>query len=133
MSSPAHELALFLQSKGVGTFAQTIHVSREPVSPDNVVTLYDTGGSSPLLSDHAELRENSIQVRVRNTSYPDAYNKQLEIARVFQGQEPFLQGESEYAGVWQVGDIISIGRDDSDRFLLTSNYRVVRNPKPEES
>jgi hypothetical protein len=132
MSSPAHELALFLAGKGVGVFAQTLHVSREPTSPDNVVTLYDTGGSNPLYSDHAELREQNIQVRVRNTSYPNAYTKMQEVVRLFQGQEPFTQGVHDYAGVWQIGDILSIGRDDNDRVLLTGNFRVVRSPTEED-
>ena len=128
MKSPAHDLALWMASEGVGTFGNTIHVSREPISPDDVVTLYDTGGSAPLLSDHAELRDHTIQVRVRNTDYPAGYEKQQEIARIIQGLEPFVTDDYEYTGIWMQSDIIAIGRDDNDRFLFTANYRVVREP-----
>lgn len=123
--SPAHQLALYLDAEGVGTFAEDIHVSREPVSPDNVVTLYDTGGSAPANYD-IELRQPTIQVRVRNTSYPNAVAKQEEIFEILNAIKTQVIGTSTYLGVWMTTDIISIGRDDNDRHLLTANYQVQR-------
>ena len=123
--SPAHELALYLESEGVGTFAQDIHVSREPAAPDNVVTIYDTGGSAPANYD-IELRQPTIQVRVRNTSYPNAVAKQEEIFAILNAIKTQVIEGSTYLGVWMTTDILSIGRDDNDRHLLTANYQVQR-------
>lgn len=123
--SPAHELALYLQSEGVGTFGQDIHVSREPVSPGNVVTLYDTGGSAPANYD-IELRQPTIQVRVRDVSYPAAQAKQEQIFGILNDIKTQAIEGSTYLGVWMTTDILSIGRDDNDRHLLTANYQVQR-------
>ena len=123
--SPAHELALYLEAEGVGTFAEDIHVSREPASPDNVVTLYDTGGSAPANYD-IELRQPTIQVRVRHTSYTDAVAKQEEIFEILNAIKTQVIGANTYLGAWMTTDILSIGRDDNDRHLLTANYQVQR-------
>lgn len=127
MSSPAYDMALYLQSVGIGTFAQTIHVSREPISPDDVVTLYDTGGT-PILTDHDELREATFQVRVRSTGYLAGYQKQQDVFEAFKSFLPIDIGAYSYPGVWAVTDILAIGRDDNDRFLFTCNYRAMRQP-----
>jgi hypothetical protein len=125
--TPAYDIALYLESIGIGVFADTLHVSREPAGPDDVVTLYDTGGT-PLLTDHDELREHTIQIRVRSTEYLDGYQKQQDIFEAFLGFLPVDIGDYNYPGLWATTDILPIGRDDNDRFLFTCNYRALRQP-----
>jgi len=78
MNSPAHDIALYLQSLSFGTLAASsgwaIAVAREPVAPDTTITVYDTGGQGP---DTDELDEflPDIQVRVRAPDYIAAYAK----------------------------------------------------------
>lgn len=127
--SPAHELALYLESQGVGVFGGntdwSLHVSREPASPDNVITLYDTPGSAPA-NYGIQLRQPSIQVRVRAANYAAGMTKQEEIFSLLNQIQTEEIGGSIYLGVYLTTDFQSIGRDDNDRHLLTANYQVQR-------
>ena len=120
MKSPAHQLALYLGNAGV-----VCGVGQEPPQPDNVVTLYDTGGAGPVLYE-GQLRQPTIQVRVRNTSYPEAYNLQNDIFGILNAIVDQEIDGSQFIGCWMQSEIISIGRDDNNRHILTSNYRIER-------
>lgn len=139
MGTPAGELAQYLEDQGIGVFGGnadwSVHVSREPIAPDNVVTLYDTGGPAPAQVD-IDLRIKRFQVRVRGRSYPDCYAKHEEIYRILAEDDvaspaPRTIGEGVYVGVWLVSDIIAIGRDENDRHILTANYEAHRQPLEE--
>lgn len=129
MNSPAHDLALYLQAQGVGTFgganAWSISVGREPVSPPEAVTLYDTGGAEP---DTDELSDKlpTFQVRVRGPAFPAVYAKQEAIRDLLIMPEPIVTATSRFVGIQMSSDIIDIGRDDGDRFILVANYRARR-------
>lgn len=131
MSAPSHELAIYLDAQGVGTLGGTtgwrLQANLEPSTPDQVITLYDTGGSAPRLYDD-ELRQPTIQVRVRGNNYADAYAKQEE---VFDILNAIINQDIEdhfYVGVWMQTDIIQIGPDDNNRPRLTANYSIEREP-----
>lgn len=125
MSTPAHDLALHLQAEGFGTFATDLFVGSEPASPDNVTTLYDTGGAAPVLFDE-NLRNPTIQVRVRDNDYTQAYSLQQSVFDIFNAIEQETVQGTHYVGVWLSSDIISLGRDENGRFLLTANYEIQR-------
>ncbi len=101
------------------------YVSEEPAEPNNCVTIYDTGGSDPILV--GEFFAPTIQIRVRNLVYQDAYAKQLSMIEALCIPEEFEINGSRYVGVWQQGDIISLGRDENNRYLLTCNFRIERH------
>lgn len=129
MKSPAHDLALFLAAQGVGQFGSqsiwSINVSREPASPDGTITLYDTGGEGPD-TDELDLLRGTIQVRVRSLDFPAAYTKHEEIRDLLILSQPINTGESIFIGIFMTSDILSVGRDDNDRHILTANYRALR-------
>jgi hypothetical protein len=147
MSSPALELAQYLAELTItGPFGggadYSVHVSREPATPDKVVTLYDTGGAEGLVAGGGvDLRQPQVQVRVRSDDYEAAWNLQEAI------REALLQpnaeatghplertiGASRYVQVAPVADILSIGRDDNDRHILVANYQVIRQQLEEPS
>lgn len=133
MRSPAHDIALYLEEQGVGTFASelgwSINVSREPNSPDDAITIYDTGGNEA--DPENEIYEPTIQVRVRAESYTDAYSKHNEIRDILIIPTSRTLGASDdtfYIGIWMQSDILSLGRDDHDKHILTANYRIQRQP-----
>lgn len=135
MRSPAHDVAVYLADQGVGTFGGnlgwSINVSREPDKPDRCVTLYDTGGAEAFAE--IKLFTPSFQVRVRAETggYAAAYDKQAEIRDLLidlQNTELGVSNETYYLGIWLEGEIISVGRDDNDRHILTANYRAERQP-----
>lgn len=127
--SPAHELSLYLASLGVGQFAGNgdwgIHVGREPVNPANAITLYDTGGPQPV-NYSINLRQPTIQVRIRTTNYPVGFNKLAEIYEHLNAIATQVIGGNTYIGVRLTTDFLSIGRDDNERHLLTANYQIQR-------
>lgn len=126
MISPAYDLALFLQ--GLPEFGPTIYVSREPATPDDVTTIYDTGGPASGTID-IDLRSPTIQIRVRGRDYNDAYARQEAIYKALGvDRTSFETANARYIGCWLTSEIISIGRDDNDRFLLTANYQIERQP-----
>lgn len=138
--SPAFLIAKYLAANGVGLFPNPggapigagpweIAFSREPASPDMAVTIYDTGGSEPD-TDALDLLNPTFQVRVRGPKtaqgYADAYAKQEVIRDLLILPAPVVQGTAHFIGIAMTSDILSIGRDDNDRHLLTANYRAIK-------
>ena len=58
------------------TFATNLFVGKEPGSPDNCVTIYDTVGYPPYLGLGGEVGYEypSVQIYVRNTKYNTAWD-----------------------------------------------------------
>lgn len=127
MKSPADDLARYLATAGVGTFggasAWCVGVAAEPATPPECVTLYDTPGGEP---DTDELDSMPrFQVRVRGPSFTACYDKQNAIRDLLLLPAAITTSESTYL-IQMSSDIETIGRDDSDNFLLVANYRARR-------
>ena len=129
MKSPAHDIAVYLSTapQSIGTFggssAWCVGVAAEPATPPECVTLYDTPGGEP---DTDELDSMPrFQVRVRGPVFADCYSKQKAIRDLLLLPEPLTTGESSYL-IQMSSDIETIGRDDSNNFLLVANYRARR-------
>lgn len=129
--SPAEEIAQHLADNGIGARAGDgvwgIHVSQEPDSPDDVVTVYDTGGLDPIQVD-IDLRQPTIQIRVRGSLHSDVRSTHDSIYSILDAVQGAEIESHHYIGIWIQGDIIDIGRDDNDRFRATANYRINRQP-----
>lgn len=132
MNSPAHDIALYLAAQSIGTLPWTsgwaVSVALEPVSPDNAVTVYDTGGQEPD-TDELDLKRPTFQVRVRSKSYQDAYDKQVEIRDLLILQMPISAQDSDFVGIMMTSDVLAIGRDDNNRHILVANYLAIRTEK----
>lgn len=132
MNSPAHDVALFLVASGVGTLPWTtgwaVSLALEPASPDDAVTVYDTGGQSQD-TDELDMKRPTFQVRVRSASYADAYAKQQEIRDLLTETSPISGSTSDFVDIALTSEISAIGRDDSNRHVLTANYRAIRTEK----
>src|SRR5690606_27918067 len=145
MNSPAHDVVLYLQIAaapefhpdvefllpgdeismshpgGVGTLGApsgwSLNAFREPDSPDDAITVYDTGGSGPDTDDQ-DPEWATMQVRVRSRSYLDAYSKHEEIRDLLSRDAQIVSATSILIGAFMTSDIMSLGRDDNDRFIL---------------
>lgn len=128
MSSPAHDIALELQGQGTGAIGAdsgwSIAVAQEPSEPPTAITLYDT--ESPSEYEDLGFTQARFQVRVRGPSYVDAYEKQQAIRDWLVTATNFDRSGFRYMGIDMLGQINSIGRDENNRYLLTSNYRLYR-------
>lgn len=132
MRTPAHDTALTLSAlPGFGPFGGAVDwstfVGREPLASDgpiNCVTVYDTGGAQGILKD---LRNSSLQVRVRSSDYNSGWQKANE---AYEALVNDLQSATEDATIltWvAISDVTFIGRDDGDRPLFTVNFNMLRD------
>ncbi len=130
--SAAKIVADFLVAQNVGTIASkkgwAIAVGSEPVDPVECVTVYDTGGQG-LDTDELDVAYPTIQVRTRSTRYLDGDAKQRQIRGLLPKAVPFIAFNEQVLDIVMTTDITSIGRDDDNRFLFTSNYRLMTQAK----
>lgn len=119
MTSPAYTIARYLETQGFGEWANDINVSLEPSEPVECITLYDTGGQDPD-SDEQDVFNKTIQIRIRTLNYLETYTKLEQIRDLLINQT--IAGIN---GIWMQGDILYIGRDDNDRHLFTTNFRLL--------
>ena len=125
MKSPAHDLVLYLAGQGVGTWPGTLAVHVEPADPENVVTLYDTGGQGPD-TDQLDLMQPTFQVRVRNKDPVANYEMQARIRDLLMLPGRIVTADSAFVMITPSSDIASLGIDDTGRFLTTLNYSAIR-------
>lgn len=130
MRAPSHDIASHLASNGVGTLGATsgwrVNANVEASTPDDVVTVYDTGGQQPVQYDD-DLRSPTVQVRTRSHDYDAAYDKQQDVFALLNAIQGVQIDDYHYVGVWLTSDILAPGRDENNRHILTSNYRVERH------
>lgn len=129
MISPADDIARKLAALSVGTLGGaakwSISINTEPLSPAEAITVYDTGGGEPD-TDEQDLFNPTFQVRVRTPSFPEAYAKQEAIRDLLILSDPLVTTTSTFVGIAMSSDILSLGKDDGNRFILVANYRAIR-------
>lgn len=126
LNSPATDISSFLQAQGVGTEGTDLFIGLEPDEPDFVISIFDIPGFPP---NPKYLRdEPSIQVRVRGNknNYDTAWQKMQEIKDVMLGAQPQLLNGTDYVLFVLATDPMSLGRDESSRPLIISNWNLVR-------
>ena len=119
MATLLDEVVAYLVAEGVGTFGSDLFIGYEPATPKDVVTLFPTGGSPPAF-DGKEYP--SMQVRVRNETYPDGHSKAMEIYRLLNRQENFLTTWRGRCFAMQSSPMF-IGYGENGEFLFTQNFR----------
>lgn len=130
MNCPARDIVTILEGSeaGIGTFEQTLFISREPTSPDNCITVYDTGGFDPEVG--YDYQRPTVQVRCRNKSYEAGWTLLDEVKSILHGLNNEVVGGARYIGIWTMSDITCIGYDTNNRALFTINFRIHRTSHP---
>ncbi len=129
MKTPAHETATYLTAQGVtaavgGSAQWSAYIGREPLTPDDVVTCYDTGGPvGPLI----DLRRPSVQVRVRSDDYDAGWQKINEAHETLVAATRTAVTDGFVLGWFASSDVTFIGRDDMDRPIFTANFEMLRD------
>lgn len=129
MNPPSEDVKDMLEhsSSGLGlVFASDLFIDEMPETPDAVVTVRDTGGFDSEANYTYE--RPTIQVRVRGTK--NGYQAMYALAHAIQS---FLHAKANetwngtrYVGILKMGDILSLGRDDSQRPLCRVDFRIHR-------
>lgn len=108
-----------------GATGWTLAKGFEPVSPDAVVTVYETGGGEPDQSDGTKYDVPTFQIRVRGDAfgYSAARTKMND---VFAALNDATISGYVYVFSRQSGPI-PLGHDGKTRPLLTMNFHAMRN------
>lgn len=124
MNSPAYDIAQMISSiSSMPAFGTGVYVGREPDTPDNTITVFDTGGFEPLVTSFYE--KPTVQVRVRNKSYSIGYQLLDEIKQSLHGSYTNEEGGLIYA-ILVMADITGLGYDTNGRALLVLNFALER-------
>lgn len=122
------DVAQILENAGIGTFATTIFVGKEPLTPDSSITVYRYGGESPV--PNLRLDYPNVQIRVRG-----AVNGYVAAEQVMQNIKNALTrltkqtiNTNVYVGFWQKGDTIFLRYDEKERPIFVSNWKIAVQP-----
>ena len=117
------DIALLLQSEGIGTLGADISLADRPDQPDDVITIYDTGGF-PAELELPDLRRTA-QISVRGKSYQAAHSRIWQIYKLLDRPEERLitaNGRKMIARAMQPPTFID--RDASNRVLFVFNLQA---------
>lgn len=132
MASVAEGIRDLLVAASIGTFnassGWSIHIGREPTTPNKAITIARTGG---LPSNPAYLLDfPNVQVRVRGSAsgYQEAEQKIRDIKDTLLGLPSQDLNGDRWVSITQLTDIVHIGFDESNRPLFTVNFALIIEP-----
>ena len=116
------EVATFLADEGIGTYPGTIFIGCEPVEPTNCVTLYPTGG--PKSGPDPARDTPTMQVRVRNATYPAGWNIAWNVFTLLTEDEYFENHLETLRGKCTAlqSQPMLLGRGSNDEFIFVQNF-----------
>ncbi len=126
MLSPSRDVAQLIEDAalGFGVFGTDLFVSKQPDSPNECITIFDTGGEDP--EARYVYDRPFVQILVRGLSYDAAYLQLTTIRGAVNGQNNITLNGTRYIQILQQSDIIFTGYDDQDRAELTLNFAIHR-------
>lgn len=134
-TSPAYEIARYLEGEGAGVWAPDaaasdwhISVAQSGDRPDTTIVLQDEGGGEPDTGE-LDIQDFTLHVRVRSAKgdgYNAAYAKQAEIRELLIQPSPLVTANMYFIGARMVGNIANLGRDQNDRHILMATYQLQR-------
>jgi len=131
MNAPSVDIASILEEESslCLVFADNLFVGREPSKPFNCVTIFDTPGMpDALASDDTGLRyeKPSVQIRIRNQSYPTAMALADEIKDVLHCRAGFVCDDVLYTGIYHISGPTLLDWDDAGNARIVMNFNLQR-------
>lgn len=110
------------------TFATNLFIGREPVNPDNCVTIFDTPGFPPemTLDGNSGYEYPSIQIRVRNKTYQAGWAKAQAIKDSLHGRNHETKNATLYTVISCSSGPAFLGWDSEERAKFIINFNVQR-------
>lgn len=110
------------------TFAANLFIGKEPVMPNDCVTIFDTPGLPPMLTLDGEVGYDypSIQIRIRNNSYVDGYDLAKDIQDVLHGKAQETINNTLYSVIYSTGEPTLLDWDENDRARFIINFEIQR-------
>jgi len=109
-------------------FADNLHIGREPDSPNQVTTIYDTSQAPPMLTldNETGYYYESCQVRVRSTSYTVGYDLIKDIRDSLHGRAGETWNDTLYTLIRCSNGPSMLTWDDNNRVIFIINLEIQR-------
>lgn len=136
MNVPSVDIRHILEAKDESSgsfvliFGTNLFIGKEPATPKNCVTIYDTPGFAPYLgvSGDTGYEYPSIQIRVRNTSYVNGWNMINDIKSALHGLHQETWNGTLYSVIYCSGDPALLDWDDNGNARFVINFNINRRP-----
>lgn len=125
MNAASIDIAMRLENSSLGlALAENLFVSTMPELPNRCVAVTDAGGERTDYS--AKLESPTVQVRVRDLAYDDAYSFTKQIYDYLDKTTNLTLGAATYLHILAIGEPLFMGKDGGDRSLFSVNFRILR-------
>ena len=131
MNSCAEDIKdmLVAESSLALTYGEDLFIGKEPVSPINCVTVYDTSGFAPQLTLQGR-NDNyyypSVQIRVRNTKYTTGWDVVQDIADALHGRHSETWNGTLYTMIRTSSGPALLDWDERGRVHFVVNFFIQR-------
>jgi hypothetical protein len=129
MSSPSEDIKdmLLAESDLALDFAKNLFIGKETPKPDNIVMIFDYSGRPPQITmDNARYEYPSVQIRVRNNSYPNGWDLANKIYLSLHGRASETWNDSLYTVITCSSIPVFMEWDDNDRAHFIINVNLQR-------
>jgi len=132
MQAPSIDIRHMLEAKDDSSgsfdlvFGTNLFIGREPVTPKECVTIYDTPGFPPYLGlTDTGYEYPSIQIRVRNTGYVNGWNLINNIKDALHGKSHETWNDTLYTVIYCSSGPALLDWDDNGlpRFIVNFNLQ----------
>ena len=133
MNAPSKDIVQYLEESGESSgfsdliYATNLFIGREPSSPIDCVTIFDTPGFAPYLGlTSVGYEYPSIQIRVRNKKYTDGWAIIERIKDALHGLSQQTVNGTLYSVVYCSSGPALLDWDDNGNCRLIINFNLQR-------
>lgn len=128
MNAPSEDIKDILVAGSLGlTFGTNLFIGKEPSSPKNCTTIFDTYGRPPDLALANQGYERpSINIRVRNTSYMAGWTLANNIKNLLHGKEHETWNGALYTVIYCSSGPALLDWDDNNNARFIINFNAQR-------
>jgi len=128
MNAPSEDIKDILVAGGLGlVFNSNLFIGREPSSPKNCATIFDTDGRPPdlNLTDQGYERP-SVNIRVRSTNYITGWTLANNIKNLLHGKEHETWNGALYTVIYCSSGPALLDWDDNNNARFSINFNLQR-------
>lgn len=128
MKPVAEDIVGLLDGELSLVFAENLFVNKEPISPDETVTLYSTSGSpTELTYDKAVIKNDNIQVRIRHSDSRLGWRLAIDIHDLLNGMSNVSLVDSGFLlNLLCISGPFQLKYDEKGRIIVVINFEVKR-------
>ncbi len=133
MNAPSYDIAEIIEAHGESsgfdlTYATNLFIGKEPSTPKDCVTIFDTSGYPPYLSISGETGYEypSVQIRVRSTKYTTGWNLLNDIKDALHGINHETWNGTLYTVIYCSSSPALLDWDDNGNARFVASFNLQR-------